>query len=170
MTIGERIRFFRRTNSLTQKQLGELCVPPMADSAIRRYESGRQIPKPETLERIAKALDVSIGDLDSRYLDDNELCKRLTNCHHSLEDLKIKSYYNGSDESVIIDFLQDQETDLMNEVEYRVNTPEHKALIELLDYFDKLNLSGKTKAIEQIKLLAEIPKFCIAQDSSTESD
>lgn len=61
MTVGERIRKTRIEAKMTQKQLGELCG--MADSAIRKYESGRITPKAETLERIANALDVSVAYL-----------------------------------------------------------------------------------------------------------
>ena len=46
---------------LTQAQLGARCG--MADSAIRRYESGRGNPTINTLERIATALDIPVGEL-----------------------------------------------------------------------------------------------------------
>ncbi len=55
---GDRIRQLRKEKGLTQKQLGDLCG--MADSAIRRYESGRQNPKIETLKKIASALEAPI--------------------------------------------------------------------------------------------------------------
>lgn len=61
MHLGEMIRKLRIENGLTQKQLGELCG--MADSAIRRYESGRANPKIETIGKIADALGVSIDYL-----------------------------------------------------------------------------------------------------------
>ena len=56
MTIGERIYYCRIENKMTQKQLAEKAG--MADSAIRKYESGRVTPKFDTLNRIAAALDV----------------------------------------------------------------------------------------------------------------
>lgn len=64
--IGENIRLARKARGLTQKQLGDLCG--MADSAIRRYELGNGRPKIETIQRIAKALDVdpfSLMDFDT---------------------------------------------------------------------------------------------------------
>lgn len=61
MTIGERIRAARKEKLMTQKQLGEKCG--MADSAIRKYESGSQNPKIETLQRIAAALDADVAVL-----------------------------------------------------------------------------------------------------------
>ena len=61
METGERIRAVRVERGLTQKQLGDLCG--MADSAIRRYESGRGNPTEKTLKRIASALGVPLADL-----------------------------------------------------------------------------------------------------------
>lgn len=61
MTIGELIRLARKEKGMTQKQVAELCG--MADSAIRKYESGSQTPKLKTLQRIATALGVSYWDL-----------------------------------------------------------------------------------------------------------
>lgn len=57
MTVGQRIRDRRKALGYTQKQLGELCG--MADSAIRKYESGRITPKHQTLKKIANALEIS---------------------------------------------------------------------------------------------------------------
>ena len=61
MTIGEKIRAARIKKNLTQKQLGHKCG--MADSAIRRYESGRGNPTLDTVGRIAEALDLELRDL-----------------------------------------------------------------------------------------------------------
>ena len=54
--VGEMIKKYRLKRGFTQKQLGELCN--IADSNIRKYESGRQNPKLETIEKIANVLDV----------------------------------------------------------------------------------------------------------------
>lgn len=56
MTIGEKIKKIRTEKGMTQKEVAKKCN--MADSAIRKYESGRQTPKIETLHRIAAALGV----------------------------------------------------------------------------------------------------------------
>lgn len=61
MSIGQRIKDRRLELGLTQKQLGELCG--MADSAVRKYESGKIIPKKATIERISHALSISEADL-----------------------------------------------------------------------------------------------------------
>lgn len=62
-TTGQKIKEKRIERGLTQAQLGSLCEPKMKDSAIRRYESGKVNPKIETLQRIAKALDVPVVTL-----------------------------------------------------------------------------------------------------------
>ena len=51
----------RLERGLTQKQVADSCG--MADSAIRKYESGKVKPKYEMLQRIAAALGVEWTDL-----------------------------------------------------------------------------------------------------------
>ena len=68
MTIGERIRERRKALGYTQKQLGELCGG-MADSAIRKYESGKITPKRSTLVKIAHALQVPLWTLSDDNLE-----------------------------------------------------------------------------------------------------
>ncbi len=61
MTTGERIRNARKNAKLTQKTLGEaLGVSPQM---IAQYENGDRLPKVETLQRIANALNISLLDL-----------------------------------------------------------------------------------------------------------
>lgn len=57
MTVGERIKKIRLEKGLTQKQLAEKCGIDSAN--LRKYESGRQNPKIETVEKIANALGVN---------------------------------------------------------------------------------------------------------------
>lgn len=61
MSIGENIRRIRKEQGLTQKELGERCG--IADANIRKYESDRQIPKIQTIQKIAEALRVSPNSL-----------------------------------------------------------------------------------------------------------
>jgi len=67
MTVGENIRRIRKEKGLTQKQLGELCNPPISESNIRKYELGNQNPKIETVDRIASALGVNIVNIMERF-------------------------------------------------------------------------------------------------------
>lgn len=61
MRVSENIKRIRLEKNLTQKQLAEKCG--MYESQIRRYELGKAIPKIETLQKIAKALDVPVTEL-----------------------------------------------------------------------------------------------------------
>ncbi len=63
MTIGELLKKARLDAGMTQKELANKCG--MADSAIRKYESGKVIPKIETRKRIATALNITTSDLMS---------------------------------------------------------------------------------------------------------
>ncbi len=58
MTVGERIRNARKIAGLTQKQLDEKSG--IDEANIRKYESGKQNPKLETLEKIAKGIGFPI--------------------------------------------------------------------------------------------------------------
>ena len=64
MTVGERIKKIRLEKGMTQKQVADSCG--MADSAIRKYESGQITPKFDTIQRIALALEVNPGELRLR--------------------------------------------------------------------------------------------------------
>lgn len=69
--IGENIKRIRIEKGLTQKQLGQLCVPAVADSTIRRYEAGTLKPKIETQFKIAEALEVpwaEVAGIDTQDL------------------------------------------------------------------------------------------------------
>jgi len=83
MTIGEKIKQVRLRENLTQKQLAEKCG--MADSAIRKYESGKITPKFETAKKIADALNIRPLDLypdkffQADYKPANEEEKRFRN-------------------------------------------------------------------------------------------
>ena len=66
MSIGERIRYFRKKKGVTQKFLG-LQIGLSAESAevrITQYETEKRVPKADRLLKIAQALDVSPRALD----------------------------------------------------------------------------------------------------------
>ncbi len=62
MTVGQNIRTFRTKQGLTQAKLSELTG--IAEVTIRKYESGKIVPKSQNLNRLAKGLGVSASDLD----------------------------------------------------------------------------------------------------------
>lgn len=56
MTVGEAIKYFRKKNKLTQKQLATKAG--MAEITIRQYEAVKREPRLEQLHKIAEALNV----------------------------------------------------------------------------------------------------------------
>ena len=64
MTIGQKIRMFRKERHLTLRELGELAgFPNRGDVRIAQYENGSRIPKNEILNRIASALGVTVEEI-----------------------------------------------------------------------------------------------------------
>ena len=59
MNTGKKIKLIRTFRGLTQKELGEACG--IHEVAIRKYELGKNLPKPEQLRKIADALDGEPG-------------------------------------------------------------------------------------------------------------
>lgn len=59
--IGENIKIIRKKKGYSQRQLAEkLGTSPQN---LAQYENGKRIPKIETLDKIASALNVSIADI-----------------------------------------------------------------------------------------------------------
>ena len=90
--LGENIKFFRKQKGLTQKGLGDLCN--MADSVIRRYESGKFTPKDDNLTKIANALGVSTFQLKMRGIENTKEWKYALSTDDYLESIGIDVYYD----------------------------------------------------------------------------
>lgn len=72
MTVGEKIRVYRKMRGISQKMLGELAGG-INEVTIRKYEAGDRNPKPEQLLKIADALGISINifmDFDIETVSD----------------------------------------------------------------------------------------------------
>lgn len=61
MTIGDHIKKARKSKGLTQEELAKLLGVTFA--MIGQYERGERNPKKETIQRIADALNVNVGEL-----------------------------------------------------------------------------------------------------------
>ena len=69
MTIGERIKALRIKQGLTQRQLGEMCDPPIHEVQLRKYERVEVTPKMQNACRIANALKVPVSELLGESLE-----------------------------------------------------------------------------------------------------
>ena len=62
LTIGEKIKYFRKKRGITQAQLADLSgIHPVS---IRKYETNKMQPQTAQIERIAAALGVNAGAID----------------------------------------------------------------------------------------------------------
>ena len=61
MNTGKKIKLIRTFRGLTQKELGDLAG--IHEVAIRKYQLGKNLPKPEQLRKIADALNVNVNTL-----------------------------------------------------------------------------------------------------------
>lgn len=136
MTVAENIKKIRKEKGLTQKQLGEKCK--MSESTLRQYELGFRNPKLQTLAKIAAALDVSANDLLESPLDGTPLYEVFKDV--SISDSPEGRRYINAELTIQVDDWQQID-------------------IELVKTFKKLNEAGKTKAIERISELTEIPRY-----------
>ena len=73
MSIGKKIKFFRKRRGMTQRELGtEVGFPPAsADVRIAQYESGNRSPKRYVLTVIADVLGVSPLALSVPEIEDD---------------------------------------------------------------------------------------------------
>ena len=141
MVIGALLKQARKDAVLTQKQLGEKCG--MADSAIRKYESGRVVPKLETLQKLATALGQDV----SMFLP--------TKGEDASEYSRLEPYLTEDQKEELASL--DQE--LQREIEYDIETEHEDKRRRLLTAYYKLTQEGQDKAIERVEELAEIPKY-----------
>lgn len=86
MALGERLRFFRRKQHITQKDLGQAMGFPEKSSDIRvaQYESGVRFPKNPTIKGFAEVLGVSPRALNVPDIEDPE---GVIHTFFALEDL-----------------------------------------------------------------------------------
>ena len=62
MSIGENIRRIRKENHITQKELGEK-LGGISQQQIGQWENDSKTPKIETIQKIAKALNVELWEI-----------------------------------------------------------------------------------------------------------
>ena len=77
MTIGNKIKQYRKNKQLTQQQLGDLIN--RSAISIRKYEADDITPSFKVLEEIAKALDVNYNDFFDKPSNGNGLFNHFNN-------------------------------------------------------------------------------------------
>lgn len=78
----DKLKKIRQSKGLTQAELGKILG--ISQALVGQYESGRRHPKPQTIQRFAMALNVSINDLrddNSIFLEElSEQMSCITDC------------------------------------------------------------------------------------------
>ena len=91
--LGLRIKELREKKGLTQFQLAEILN--MESSNLSKIERGIQIPKEESLEKIAKAFQISIKDLFDyeHFTNKKELINKINTIMKNSDLESIQKYY-----------------------------------------------------------------------------
>ena len=146
MTVGERLKALRNARFMTQKQLSEKCGIDSAN--LRKYESGRQNPKHETLKKIAKALEISPMLFDNDVVSEFEFMV-------AVQDDEFNPMGNLTEFSETLDDLYNNP----NRINQSSNS-EHQILTQK---YDMLNIKGKKEANRYMDYLT-------SQDEYTKPD
>lgn len=142
MTLAERIKQIRENKGMTQKQAAALMG--ISQQAYSQYESGTREPKPETLGRIATALNVSKFELFRPVME------------HDEDFVNSEWFEEMSDEDIFAAMVPSPD-------EVKRETKKVIRQKELLDGinldFLTLNEEGQEEAAKRVQELTEIPKY-----------
>lgn len=146
MSIAENIKYLRKQKQMTQKNLAEKSG--LAEITIRQYESGKYVPKMESVYKLRKALDCNIYEILDKPAELLELSKSeyekvndLLYVQKDLPDNKKKEATGKLKAESAITKKSKQETELLN-LFYQLNELGRKKVI---DYSNDLVDSGKYK-------------------------
>ena len=148
MTVGDRIKESRKKNGLSQKELGQKLN--ISQQMIAQLENSSAMPKIDTLQKIADALNIPLT-----YL-----------LYGSIISPDLEVYLNTNDKESTLSEptnLQDHASDHMHRItKYALLLTEFEnkqKLAQLINLFDKLNTDGKNKALDQREMLTKIPEY-----------
>ena len=183
LNIGEAIKYWRTKKGLTQKELAE--ASKVSEISIRKYESNDRTPKIGTLNQIARALSVTVGDLDPSYSymekDRNEALALVAQLQQFVatvsnmdapEEVKQKNMEKANEiiakSQQLIDMIDtaisaDQEMKQMLDENRSIKEDIKKAEQDIDNMFlfvlHQLNIDGQEKAIMYATDLTKIPEY-----------
>lgn len=160
MTIGEMIRNKRKEVKITQQELGEILG--VSSQMIAQYENNKRKPKIDTLRKICKAMNITVGELGDdiwSHYSSKELA----------EDWTIRTNQALSELPEQMDSLLKQATrktaEAVQDSAERLRQHTHEIVesdfrtAKLLYHFEKLNIKGRNEAVSRIEELTEIKKY-----------
>ncbi len=143
MSIGEKIKMYRKSKRLTQEQLGELSG--LSKNAIYNYENNKRTPNIDIIKKIANALEVPISILTDEInvmnwvpsaggLEDNSKVEKLRN------KLNVTKLTSDNINSIRYNLEKDKidlAITLLEDHGYKVTISENE-IITINDYSDTL--------------------------------
>lgn len=166
VTTGEKIRHLRLEQNLTQKALATKCG--MYESQIRKYETGKANPKIETLQKIANALNVPVGELRSdvaimidnfiEHIDTIYTAAETLEYNRIIDKQKDGNGYTPYDVRFVSDFIKNNSKVRELFVIMGLKSQETN-LSHILDAYETLNGNGRAEAAKRIEELTEIERY-----------
>ncbi|WP_449461351.1 XRE family transcriptional regulator, partial [Streptococcus suis] len=141
--IGQRIKDFRLSRNMTQKELAKRIG--MGDTTIANYEKGFRSPKKDTLFDLADVFGVSIDDLFPQRTPTapNGLIEQISDKVVQLTEPNQKSVLRYSNELL----------DKQNTVTYSKNTVnEPQAIYFIYNYYDQPASAGTGQYLNDVKV------------------
>lgn len=86
MNIGDKLKFYRNENKITQKQISEILEINIR--TYQKYESGEITPSIDTLNKISKAFNIPITVFTDN--EETELYNKLLNDNNSKNDFLVR--------------------------------------------------------------------------------
>lgn len=147
MTLAKKIKKVREAKGMTQKQVAALMG--ISQQAYGQYESGTREPKPETIKKIAKALECKPYDLYPDDLKEDAIrffIVRGLNASFSEDDPQLMEMYGRIQRKL------DAE-EAKNIIQYE------KSLKNIGEDFSILNSAGKEEAAKRVHELTLLPEY-----------
>ncbi len=93
--IGKKIKEIRKRKKISQEKLAEMTE--MNHRSILRLENSQCTPTIETLEKIAKALNVKVIDFfaTETIKSREDLIKDINDCLLAMEDAELQKFYKS---------------------------------------------------------------------------
>lgn len=87
LTLGQKIKYARRSLGWSQKQLGDMLK--LSDKAVSSYEVGRAVPPLETLKEISKYTTKPMSYfLNDTTKNEHTIAEKITAIEEELREIK----------------------------------------------------------------------------------
>lgn len=165
MKISNNIKKYRKDKNMTQKQLAEKAGLSIA--SIQGYEQGKYKPKTEQLKKLAKALDVSVSDLNPNYVELLSAGNINPRKFYEAIDKGLPEGRKTSDilfdqlkqEIVLRSLLPEEEYGNVKQVMEPIPSLTRSYKLEAFEIMSKLNKDGWEELTKYAKYLAMNPKY-----------